>query len=240
MFKRLNGVGGSAFAFAAFVCAIGYCVNSESVAAAPGWKVAITGPQPRNAPVVVTKITLGDVLVQKGRFAKARAEAEDPITRFQANDDWVERLSIYLLNRTDKSIVHGFVSFTFPDASGAGYQLELGNIPAGFAFSKAGKAVVRPVAAPFLLGPKQVTAIHLRDYIEKIRERVELQAPLSRVSEMHVLPGGFDFQDGMRWAGANYELMDPGTHTWRSLDRNYFPGNMDLYWPGQPGWIDER
>jgi hypothetical protein len=152
----------------------------------------------------------------------------------------VENLTVYLLNRADKPIVHGFVQFTFPDAAGAGDQLELGNIPAGFAFSREGKAVVRPRAGPFQFGPKQVIAIHLRDYIGQFRDGVAPQAQLSSLSQMHVILSGFDFEDGMRWDGAAYETMDPGTHIWRLMEQSYFPGNMDLYWPGQPGWVDPK
>ncbi len=239
MVIRLKLIGGCALAFFVIWIAVHY-VKPGGVAAAAGWKVVATGPQPRNAPVVVTKITLGGVLVQKGLFAKPRGEPQDPITRFQAGDDWVEGLTVHLLNRTDKLIVHGFVQFTFPDAAGAGYQLELGNIPAGFAFSREGKAVVRPRATVFQFGPRQVIAIHLRDCIEQIRNRVAPQAPLSSLSEMHVLLTGFDFEDGMRWAGAGYEVMDSSTHTWHSMDRSYFPGNIDLYWPGQAGWVEPK
>jgi hypothetical protein len=239
MSKRLGLIRGWALTISVFWLAA-HCVSPEGVAASPGWKVVTPGPVARNSPVVVTKVTLGDVLVQKGRFIKSRTEAEDPITRFQADDDWVENLTVYLLNRADKPIVHGFVQFTFPDAAGAGDQLELGNIPAGFAFSREGKAVVRPRAGPFQFGPKQVIAIHLRDYIGQFRDGVAPQAQLSSLSQMHVILSGFDFEDGMRWDGAAYETMDPGTHIWRLMEQSYFPGNMDLYWPGQPGWVDPK
>ena len=118
--------------------------------------------------------------------------------------------------------------------------MELGNIPAGFAFGKSGKAAVRRPLPGFWFGPKQTAVIRLGDYIDRIRAAVEPSAhTLSSLSEMHVGLSIFDFEDGMRWGGgASYEVMDPITHTWSPMAPGYFPGNMDLYWPGRPGWID--
>ena len=238
MFKRSKLVGGCTLAFSAFALLAAHFINSAVVGAAPGLKVITPSPAARIQPVVVTKITLGNVTVQKGRFAKPRTEPEDPITPFQAGDDWVENLTFYILNRTDKPIVHANFTLTFPEVAPV-YRLELGNTPPGFTFNRDTKPFAETPRPTFWFGPKQTMAVHLSDYNDQIRTRVETTARtrVSSLTRMNLLCSGVDFEDGMRFDGP-YEAMDPQTHTWRSLGRNYFPGNVDLYWPGQPGWVD--
>jgi hypothetical protein len=48
--------------------------------------------------VLVTEVTLGNVAVQAGHFGR-----NDPVTPFQANDDWIQNLSIYLLIKQCRS-----------------------------------------------------------------------------------------------------------------------------------------
>ena len=140
MFNRLRLAGGCALASFAFALLAAHLFNPEVASAAPGSKLITPAfPAERDDPVVVTKITLGNAVVQKGRFRKPATEAQDQVTPFQAGDDWVEGLTVYLLNRTDKPIVHALIAFTFPEVL-PGYKLELGNIPAGFDFDGVGQA----------------------------------------------------------------------------------------------------
>jgi hypothetical protein len=39
---------------------------------------------------------------------------------------------------------------------------------------------------------------------------------------------------------ASAEDFDQHDSTWRKMDRNYFPGNPEIRWPGRPGWIEQR
>jgi len=188
--------------------------------------------------VVVTKVTLGDSVVQAGRFIQH--STTDPITGFQADGDWVQNLTIYLLNRTYRNIVFVTLNLGFPE-TGDGhttpqrtFTLQLGRIPKE---APAGQRPQPPGWRPILFRAHQTLAIHLGDYIERIRSDVEQRIPLAVATKLAVHLSPFFFDNGMEWYAGAYAVPDPDDPgKVRHLDRNYFPGDLDLYWPGRPGW----
>jgi hypothetical protein len=68
---------------------------------------------------------------------------------------------------------------------------------------------------------------------------VDAFRPLAGLAQMMVTPQGVFFEDGMRWPGG-YQVFDPTTSSWRRMEPGYFPGDVDRYLPGKPGWIDQE
>jgi hypothetical protein len=197
-------------------------------------------------PVVVTKITLGDVTVQPGRFIKPVGEAQDPVTPFTADDNWVQNLTIYLFNRTNQTIVQAAFTFSFPETTDwtTHYRpvsrLYLGRIPTSVAFDKGMPISQRSGSQSILFRPGQTMAIRLGDYIDQIKADIEPTRPLAALTTLEVGLAGFFFEGGLRWDGS-FRVFDPQGSTWRRVDDpNYFPGDPDARWPGRPGWIDQQ
>jgi hypothetical protein len=198
------------------------------------------------SPVVVTKITHGDVRVQSGRFVKPRGALSDPVTPFLADDEWVQNLTVYLLNRTNQLIVYVSINLTFPETTDlvtrfrAGYQVHLGRIPAAAAYENGRPVPQPPERQPILFQPGQILAVHLGDYIDEIKADVERARPLAGLTTIHVnLSMCYFAGGGLRWNGG-YSVFDPQSHAWQPIARGYFPGDPDIRWPGLPGWIDEQ
>jgi hypothetical protein len=244
MFKRLKVAGACGLPFAVVFSLAAQYVKAQ----APGAQVERQVELPivdKMAPVVVTKITHGDIVVQLGRFIKPVGTAPDPTTPFLADDDWVQNLTIYLLNRTNDTIVSATFNLIAPETmdrvarSLAGFQLHLGRIPSSFAFENGRPVRQPPERQPISFRPGQTLAIHLRDYIDQIKAAVEPTKPLAALTTMDVRFVGFFFASGLRWNGA-FRALDPQNFTWRRKDPDYFPGDMDARWPGRPGWIDQQ
>jgi hypothetical protein len=246
MFKRLKVVGGSALAFSGLVILATEYVKSE--AAAPGqMQREVNAHVPdKMQPVVVTKITLGDVTVQPGRFVKPVGEAQDPVAPFTADGDWVQNLTVYLFNRTNQTIVHAVFTFVFPETldyaahRGPVYRMQIGRIPPSVAFDKGRPIQQAPESQPIMFRPGQTMAIHLGDYIDQIKAAIEPTEPLAGLTKMEVGLVGFFFEDGLQWSGG-FRAFDPKSSTWRRVeDPNFFPGDPDARWPGRPGWTDRQ
>lgn len=107
-----NGPRGSAIAFGLLVVAAVW-PNLGVVAAFAAEKVIEVEPQHRNDAVAITKVTLGSAEVQCG-LVLSPAEIQ-PVTPIQAGDDWLQNVTIYLLNRTNKTIVEGQIVLVFPE-----------------------------------------------------------------------------------------------------------------------------
>jgi hypothetical protein len=247
MFGRLKVVGGGVLAVSALVALVAWYVNPEGAAAQTQKQVEYPSAH-KNAPVVVTKVTLGNLVVQRGRFIKLRA-AEDPITPFHADDNWGQNLTVYFLNRTDKIIVFMNVSFSFPETTvrrdgsifRSFFPVTLGRIPAAALFDARGRPMEDQMGAqPITFQPGQTIAIHLGGYIGQIKEHVEPVLPLAAASQINVNFHEVFFADGMKGEGNGYTVFDPQKSAWSRMDSGYFPGDMDRYWPGRPGWPDQQ
>jgi hypothetical protein len=198
----------------------------------------------KREPVVITKVALGASTVQLGRWDRARDEQPDPDTPFTGNDDWLQNLTVYALNRTNQTIVFLNLQVDFPETTAgrtrAACQLNIGRIPAAAAFDYQGRPISQPPSAePLDFEPGQTLAVHLADYVDKIRRSVALTLPLFVLREVNIRYVSADFAGGMRWGGV-YQVFDPGTSAWKRLDLAYFPGNREGHWPGSPGWADPR
>jgi len=142
------------------------CVNPEPAAAAEAERRVQLDPVETVYAVVPVKVTLGGSVVQNCRVYHGRSKEADPITPFRAGDDWIEQLSIYLLNRTNKTIVSQQVLVGFPESAGSGppraVLLQLGGIPASAPYAS---SMPRPdTRQPISFQPGQVIAVHLSDY----------------------------------------------------------------------------
>jgi hypothetical protein len=246
MFKRLKVAGGSGLAFAVLLSLAALYLKPEAATAAQAERQIQIPPARRNHPVLITKITLGDVVVQSGRVIKAVGVAPDPMTPFQADDDWVQNLTLYLFNRTNQTIVHLTVNFSFPETGDGrtvlrrGYMLNLGRVPPPAAFDRNGKPLrQRPESQPIWFRPGQELAIRLGDYIDQIKTNVQPTMPLAALTQLNVDLISAFFADGMQWWPGGFRVPDPQTFTWRRMGADYFPGNMDRKWPGHP-WNDQR
>ncbi len=233
-----NGPRGSAIAFGLLVVAAVW-PNLGVVAAFAAEKVIEVEPQHRNDAVAITKVTLGSAEVQCG-LVLSPAEIQ-PVTPIQAGDDWLQNVTIYLLNRTNKTIVEGQIVLVFPETGDGSpgnplrvYNVTLGRLPASAAYSgRTGQAIVEPPSVqPISFAPSQTLQVHLSDYIDNIKASIDNLA-FSAVTKCVIRRGAFFFGDGMRWFAGSYYVPDPqhpGKFT--GLDGRYFPGTPT--WP--PGY----
>jgi hypothetical protein len=243
MYRRLKLVGGSALAFSILVILVARYVKPEVAAAQVQRQVQLHIAN-KFEPVVVTKITLGNVVVQSGRFIKPVGEAQESITPFSADDGWIQNVTVYLVNRTNRTIVYALLNFGFPETTvgqtQAVFQLFLGRIPESVPFDSHGVPYRRrPGSQPILFRPGQTMAIRLGDYIDQIKARVDPVMPPAALTAVSVNFAQFFFADGTQWSG-RFRAIDPQNSTWRTMDLDYFPGDLDWRWPGRPGWLDQQ
>ena len=194
---------------------------------------------------MITRVTYKDVTVQTFRSIKPDGAPQDPVTLFLAGDDWVKDITVYLFNRTNQTIVQGAFNFSFPETTNwsthfrAVFPLNLGRIP-DWALYDHGRAVrqVQGSKQPLSFGPGQIMAIHLGDYIEKIKADVEPTRPLAALTQMEIGLAGFFFTDELEWSGS-FRVLDPQTLTWVRKSE-FYPGDQDSRWPGRPGWPGQQ
>jgi hypothetical protein len=200
-------------------------------------KTITVEPLNRMDAVRITRVTLGGADVQCGLILSP-TEVQ-PVTPVAASDDWLQNITIELLNRTDKNIVHGEITLDFPE-KGAGtrdsprtvYVTGFGRYPAGVVTIN---GITRqpmvprndPDTKPVLLAPGQTMVFSVREYIEEIKRVVDPKA----ISKVIIRRSSVLFDDAMRWdSGGGYSNPDPEhPGKWRYLDPSYFPGTPD--WP---------
>lgn len=241
MLKAFKVLGRGALAFALLLAVATQWLNPGAAAAAETERQVLIPVAMKHEPVVITKVTLGDTVVQAGRFVQEKAT--DPITGFQAGDAWIQNLTIYLLNRTHKTVAFAIIDLGFPETGDGrtkpqrAYQLNLGRIPPAADFDRSGEPLPQsPDRLPLSFAPGQTMALRLGDYIEQIRSHVEPVLPLSEGRHLTVSVSHLYFQDGMQWGTGMFAVPDRQNLSWRFMDRDYFPGDMDRNWPGRPGW----
>ena len=77
---------------------------TRSVAAAELERTVHLGTAVKMQPVAIVKVALGPSTVQLGRWDKPARETPDPDTPFTGDDNWLQELTVYVLNRTDRPI----------------------------------------------------------------------------------------------------------------------------------------
>jgi hypothetical protein len=199
-------------------------------------------PQTRGDAVMITKVTVGDTNVQCGLLTASHDL--QPVAPFQAGSDWIQNMSIFLFNRTNKTIVAGHLTLGFPE-TGDGrtrpqhvYPMQLGLLPAVDAFNgRTGQPIPQdPNQKPLAWGPGQTLAVHLADYIDDVKDQVENDMPLATVTKLRVHIGPFFFSDGTRWYLDKFAVPEPDRPgKFKSLPDDYFPGNPLINWPPRPG-----
>jgi hypothetical protein len=162
---------------------------------------------------------------------------------FPAGEDWVQNLTIYILNRTDQTIVHFEAMFSFPETTAGherwGVPLSLGRTPdSGMIDAKGNLLTQPPDLQPLSFGPGQAMELHLGGYAGFVENT-------ARAASLTTIQMSFQrvfFKGGtLQWSsGAVYGVYDPKTSKWQSQKSGYFPGDRDANWPGAPGWVDPR
>jgi hypothetical protein len=230
MFKSLKIVGRIALAFALLLFpATQWLKPANSAADGKGRQVDSQVANQRT-PVVITKVTLGETIVQAGRMFLGQV---DPITPFTAGDDWIQNLTLYLYNRTNKTIVYTSVQIVFPETGELtpprGFLLRLGRVPPPI------DVLFRPTdRPPILFLPGQTMVIRLGDYIDQIKSEVEPVFPLAAATKLKIYVESSYFADGMLTFSDAYwsaDPQDPGKQL--RIGPDYFPGDWNLSWPGR-------
>ena len=193
-------------------------------------------------PVMITSIAVGGKSVECGLFVKPPSVIQ-PITPFQAGDDWLQQMTISLFNRTEKEIVAGTVSLMVLDLTTNCHtqvcpmeQIQLGQIPKVDAYDGRTGLPLQDHSErqPIQWLPGQTLTIRVGDYLEDMKSKLSNYEPITAVRNIAVHLGSFYFPSGMKWFGG-YAVPDP-THPgkFRYLPDNYFPGRRADNWP--PGY----
>jgi hypothetical protein len=215
------------------------CVASALAASAVAQKSISVDQAHREDAVAVTRVTVSGNDIQCGLIISPPNPQPgmppvqiQPVAPFQAGADWLQNTTIYLLNRTNKTVVAGQVALVFPE-TGTGtlqsplneYNITLGRLPAVDAFSyNTGRPLAEPAAAqPISLAGGQTLAINLGAYIQQIKASV-INLPYASLTKCIVRRKSFFFDDGMKWSGA-YWVPDPqNAGKFSPLAPKYFPG----------------
>ncbi len=195
-------------------------------------------------PVLISNVAVGSKSVECGLFVKPPSVVQ-PVTPFQAGNDWLQQMTISLVNRTEKTIVAGTVSLMFLDNAAdcrtqvcPMEQIHLGQMPAVDAYDgRTGKPLrsEHPERTPLNWKHGQIFTVRIGDYLNEIGAKPLNYEPVTTVSKVAVHVGPFFFEDGMRWSAGRYSTPvseTPGKFEY--LPENYFPGKRGSNWP--PGF----
>jgi len=194
--------------------------------------------------VMISNVAVAGKTIECGLFVKPPAVIQ-PFAPFEAGDNWLQEMTISLINRTNKIIVFGSLSFHFLDVGDcsdahpcAGTHLDFGQIPTIDAYSGRTGQPLRLEHAqrpPLDWGPEQTIVVHLSDYMPEIETSLANFLPVSDVTKVNIYRGPFYFADGTRWDLGRYSVPDPDRPgKFNALPRNYFPGLRGRNWP--PGY----
>jgi len=196
----------------------------------------------RMDPLAITKVTLGNSPVQCGLVVSPTQL--QPVIPIQAGDDWLQNLTLYVLNRTNKTIVFSHIRLSFPE-TGDGkstpqvvYYITLGRIPASVAFTRAGTPIRQaPSQQAIQFASGQTLPVQVGNYFDMIKASVERVMPFTSVTKCNIRMDLSYFDDGTKFSGVSYWAPDPqhpGNFT--ELDRKtYFPG-IPSWPPGYSTW----
>ena len=193
--------------------------------------------------VLISDVSVEGKTVQCGLFIKP-PDVDQPVTPFQASNDWLQHMTISLVNRTNKVIVFGGISFSFIDTGDCralpcvGAALHFGRIPPMDAYDgRTGRPLnpELPERPALAWEPEQTIVLHVSDYMAKIEERLADSMQVANVTRVNVNRDSFYFADGTRWSLGNFYVPDPEhPGKFKKLPNDYFPGMRGHNWP--PGY----
>jgi len=231
-----------AWALRAVCLAVGFVVPTHAQETTERLLKVVQWAQITDA-VMISNVAVAGKTIECGLFIKPPA-VDQPVTPFDAGDDWLQQMTISLVNRTNKTIVFGSIFLHFLDTGDcrtqpcAGVELKFGQMPAADAYEAGtGQPIERSHlgSLPLSWGPEQTMVVHVSDYMPEIEENLANSLPVSDVTKVNVYRGVFYFAGGMKWTLGRYSVPDPdrpGKFT--PLLRSYFPGLRGRNWP--PGY----
>ena len=144
--------------------------------------------------VMITTIAVEGKPIECGLFVKPPVVVE-PVTPFQAGPNWLQTMTISLINRTNKTIASGQITLAFLDAGDCRHtpcpagHIQLGQIPAIAAHDgRTGKPLPNPGTQPLDLKPDQVLAVHVGTCWNDILDEsgLEKRMPVTAVSKVRI------------------------------------------------------
>lgn len=206
--------------------------------------VRVNDPAQITDAVMISNIAVAGKTVECGLFIKPPIVIQ-PVTPFQAGSDWLQHMTISLINRTNKTIVFGVIIFHFLDVGDcssaqpcAEAEIHLGQMPAIDAYDGRTGQPRRPEhpERPALdWKPERTIVVHVSDYMAEIGKSLENLLPITAVAKVNVDRGPFYFDDGMMWSLGRYSVPDPEhPGKFKYLPADYFPGKRGRNWP--PGY----
>ena len=193
--------------------------------------------------VLISSVAIAGKTVECGLFIKPPVVIQ-PVTPFQASNDWLQHMTVSLVNRTNKTIVFGSLLFQFLDTGDCHAlpcvraNLTFGQRPVIDAYDgRTGQPLKldHPERLPLEWKPEQMIVVHVSDYMDDIERRLSDSMLVTAVTKLNVYRGSFYFADGMQWNLGRYSFPDPEHRgKFKELPADYFPGRRGNNWP--PGY----
>ncbi len=194
--------------------------------------------------VLISNISVAGKTVECGLFIKPPVVIQ-PVAPFRAESNWLQQMTISMVNRTDKTIVFGGIIFHFLDVGDCSpaqpcveAEIHLGQMPTIDAYDgRTGRPLrpEHPERAPLDWKPQQTIVVHVGDYMAEIERNLADFMPVADVTKVNVSRGVFYFDDGLSWSLGRYAAPDPQHHgKFKELPIDYFPGRRGNNWP--PGY----
>jgi hypothetical protein len=192
--------------------------------------------------VLISNVAVAGKTVECGLFIKPPVVIQ-PVTPFQAGSDWLDQMTISLINRTGRTIVSGAVQLNFLDVGDcrslpcAASFLRFGRMPDVDAFDGRTGKPNKPAheGPPLDWKPEQTIVLHVSDYMSEIGDDLANHWPVTAITKVDVRRGVFYFDDGMIWDLGRYAVPHPEhPGKFKTLPDDYFPGQRGHNWP--PGY----
>lgn len=199
--------------------------------------------------VVITRVTVGNLAVPC-KWVPGQPDGRgrwQPAPGFPAADDWLQNTTIYLFNRTNKTIVVAGLVIGFPQ-TGDGrspaspqltFNLSLGLRPDFANFSPRTGLPMPQQGIPLSWSAGRIQVIRLSEYADQIRRRAQEQLS-DPVTSISINLAEVVFEDGMSWSGGSFHVPDP-QHPGKleHMPQGFFPGDPKANWPAESIGIDK-
>lgn len=189
-----------------------------------GTRTVRTGQSSVDDPVRITRILAGSMDITPG--------GADPVTGvhytgwtgkpFNAGGDWMKGLVVLVKNVSKKDIIAGSVEVNIPETPDnsthhwiAHQTIDLGQIPELALYTRDGRKVKLPPAAPIRVAPGQEMKFVFASHFNSLQDSLQSKGrSVSDVTACWVLMHYFYFADGTRWAPfSGYQKPDPSSPT---------------------------